>query len=66
MKRLEAICGDETALVGRQVIVHYFFSKLLRLFGRFAHVAGVERWLWIVFDGQLDRFGALATNDLAR
>jgi hypothetical protein len=57
--------GDETALVGRHSMVYDFLSKLLRLFGRFAHVDGVERWMWVVFDGQLNRFGLPATNNFA-
>ena len=42
--------GDQTPLVGRHPTVHYFFGKPLRFLGRFAHVAAVERWVWVVFD----------------
>src|SRR4051794_29538334 len=57
--------GDETALVRRQALVHDFFRQLLCLWGCFAPVTGIERWVGIVFDGQLNRFGPLATDDLA-
>jgi len=52
-------------LGGRHAIVHHFLSKLLGLFGRFAHVPAIERWLSVVFDDQLDRFGPGAASNFA-
>ena len=61
MKRLQAILGTRWGWSAGMRWSMIFLASFLRLFGRFAHVAGVEWWMRVVFDGQLDRFGLLAT-----
>lgn len=61
MKRLQAILGTRRRWSAGMLSSINFFSKLLRLFGCFAHMVSVEGWVWVVFDDQLNRFARAAS-----
>jgi hypothetical protein len=56
--------GDETPLLDRHSMVHYFFSNLFCIFGRFTRVPASYGGCGSSSISQLDCFGLLATNEL--